>query len=125
MALAVIEARDLIKNAHIEGIDRVYAINIPDSVVGNKDETIVRISDVATNPDLYGSDDFHAVTREVEVQTFYALHPAVDPEIIDLKLLKLFQHNGWDLGQSHGHTLDPQTKQLTNTFYVYNFKLIK
>lgn len=122
--LAVKEAKQLLDNAKIDGIDNVYTVNIPKDVDDATNKTIVLLTDASTTPTLYGSDDFNALNRNIEVQVFYALDPKYDPEVIDLKLYKTFQHAGWDLGQNHGHTYDPYTNQLTSTFYVENFEII-
>lgn len=122
--LAVKEAKQLLDNAKIDGIDNVYTVNIPKEVDDATNKTIVLLTDASTTPTLYGSDDFNALNRNIEVQVFYALDPNYDPEMIDLKLYKTFQHAGWDLGQNHGHTYDPYTNQLTSTFYVENFEII-
>ena len=122
--LAVKEAKQLLDNAKIDGIDNIYTVNIPNDVDVATNKTIVLLTDASTTPTLYGSDDFNALNRNIEVQVFYALDPKYDPEMIDLKLYKTFQHAGWDFGQNHGHTYDPYTNQLTSTFYVENFEII-
>ena len=122
--LATTEALALIKNAKLKGIDAVYAYNIPKEQIDNMDQTIVLIRDANSNPDMYASNGFQAVNREVEIQIFYAMHPAVEPESLEINLYKLFERNNWDLGQNRGHTIDPDTQQLTDTFYVYNLELI-
>ena len=122
--LATTEALNLIKNAKLPGVDDVYAFNIPKEKIDNVDETIVLIRDANTNPDLYASNGFNALNREVEIQIFYSKHPQIEPEQLEVKLYKLFESNDWDLGQNHGHTLDPDTQQLMTTFYVYNLELV-
>lgn len=122
--LAVKEAKQLIESADVAGIDEVYAFNIPDEIVGNPDKTIIRITDVSTQPDLWASNDFDVLNRRIEVQIFYKQNLTVDPEQTETELYRLFVHNGWDLGDNHGHTIDPDTNQLMTTFYVNNSKLI-
>lgn len=122
--LAIKEAKILIDNAKIYGIDAVYTANIPRDVQDVTDKTIVLLTDANAKPTLYGSNDFNALNREIEVQVFYALDPARDSEQIDVDLYKTFVHAGWDLGENHGHTYDPDTHQLTSTFYVYSLKII-
>lgn len=123
MALAVKEARDLIKNAKIKDVDEVYAINIPpEQTATNK--TIVLVTDASTDPALYGSNDFNALHRRVEVQVFYSDTLDVDAELVDVKLYRTFIKSGWDLGQNYGHTFDPDTGQLTTTFYVSNLEIL-
>ena len=53
--LAVKEAKQLIESADVAGIDAVYAFNIPSEIVDNTDKTIIRITDVSTQPDLWAS----------------------------------------------------------------------
>lgn len=122
--LAVKEAKQLIESANVAGIDTVYAFNIPTEIVGNPDKTIIRITDVSTQPDLWASNDFDVLNRRIEVQIFYKQNLTVDPETTETELYRLFVHNGWDLGDNHGHTIDPDTNQLMTTFYVNNSKLI-
>ena len=121
--LAVKEASDLIKQAHIKGIDEVYPFNIPADTVGNPDKTIIRVSDVSTRLGMWGSNDFHSLTREVEVQIFYKQNLDVDPEETETQLYRLFVHNDWTMGENRGHTVDPDTNQLMSTFYVTNEEL--
>ena len=122
--LAIKEAKALIDAANINGIDAVYTANIPRDVQDTTNKTIVLLTDANSKPTLYGSNDFNALNREIEVQVFYALDLARDPELIDVDLYKAFAHNSWDLGENHGHTYDPDTHQLTSTFYVYSLKII-
>ena len=122
--LAVNEAKKLIDEAHINGVDHVYTFNIPNEVVENADLTLIRLSDVNQKPQIWGSDDFGALNREIEVQIFYKRDPTVDPEILESQLFKLFVHAGWELGEIHGHTFDTDTSQLTCSFYVYNMKYL-
>lgn len=122
--LAVNEAKKLIDDAHVSGIDQVYTFNIPAEVVSNTDLTIIRLSEANEKPTVWGNNDFNALNSEIEVQIFYKQDPEVDIEITESQLLRLFVKNGWDLGEIHGHTFDIETNQLTCTFYVYNMKFL-
>lgn len=121
--LAVKEASDFIKQAHIKGVDEVHPFNIPADTVGNPDKTIIRVSDVSTRLGMWGSNDFHSLTREVEVQIFYKQNLDVDPEETETQLYRLFVHHDWTMGENRGHTIDPDTNQLMSTFYVTNEEL--
>lgn len=123
--LAVAQAQDLIEGAKIDGIDKVYAFNIPAEQVNNTDETVLLLRDANTNPDIMGDNDFFGLNRQIEVQIFYSDNFTIDPEVIETKLYKLFVHSGWELGQNRGHLRDDDTGQLYTTFYVYNLELIK
>lgn len=121
--LAVRQAQKLIKQANISGIDDVYAFNLPLSITDNVDSTVILITDANTTPEIWASNDFHGLKREVEIQVFYKQDLDVDPEVIESKLYRLFVDNDWDLGENRGHTYDPDTNQITTSFYVYNLKI--
>lgn len=122
--LAVLEAQNMINAANIAGIDNVYTFNIPSEMVENVDKTIVLITDANTNPAAYGNNDFNALSRTIEIQVFYKKDLDIDPETIEVKLYKLFTNDYWRVGENRGHTIDPDTQQITTTFYVNNLKLL-
>lgn len=122
--LAVLEAKNMINSANIAGIDNVYTFNIPAEMVENVDKTIVLITDANTNPSVYGNNDFNALSRTIEIQVFYKKDLDIDPETIEVKLYKLFTNDYWCVGENRGHTIDPDTQQITTTFYVNNLKLL-
>lgn len=124
MALAVIDAKRVIDNANIAGVDGVYTINIPREIVENTEKTIVLLRDTNTNLDIAGNNDFGALRRMIEVQVFYALHTSRDPEEVDVALYRTLVHAGWQIGENRGHTYDPDTDQLTSTFYVTDLKFV-
>lgn len=122
--LAVIEARDLIRGLNLPAIDGVYAYSIPPEIVQNTDKNIVLVTDANSNIAVTGSNDFHGLDRMVEIQIFYALHPNLDPEELEVKLYKAFVHDGWSMGQNRGHMRDADTGQIYTTFYVSKLKLV-
>ncbi len=115
-------AKALIESASFPMLDKIYTYNIPESETDNVDSTICLITDVRTNPALSGNLDFHAFNQEVEVQIFYALN-ASDPTEFEPQLQHLFIQNGWSEIDSRGHTFDPDTKQLTVTYYFDYFEI--
>lgn len=123
--LAVLEAKKMIEDANVDGIDQVYAFNIPAEMVENVDQTVVLITDANTSPSVYGSNDFNALDRNIEIQVFYKKDLDFDPETIEVKLYKIFTSDYWSVGENHGHTIDPDTQQITTTFYVNNLKIVK
>lgn len=125
MPLAVIQARDLIRSLDISAISGVYAYSIPREILNNVDKNIVLVTDANSNISLEGSNDFFGLDRMVEVQIFYALHPGVDPEQLEVQLYKAFVHAGWTMGQNRGHQRDPDTGQIYTTFYVSNLEVLK
>lgn len=122
--LAVLESQNMINAANIAGIDNVYTFNIPAEMVENTDQTIVLITDANTNPAVYGNNDFNALSRTIEIQVFYKKDLNIDPETIEVKLYKLFTNDYWTVSENRGHTIDPDTQQITTTFYVNNLKLL-
>ena len=115
-------AKSLIESASFSMLDKIYTYNIPESETDNVDSTICLITDVRTDPALSGNLDFHAFNQEIEVQIFYALN-APDPDEFESQLQHLFIKNGWVELDNRGHTLDPDTNQLTATFYFDYFEI--
>lgn len=122
--LAVLEAQNMINAANISGIDNVYTFNIPAEMVENTDQTIILITDANTNPSIYGNNDFNALSRTIEIQIFYKKDLDIGPETIEVKLYKVFTNDYWSVVENRGHTIDPDTQQITTTFYVNNLKLL-
>ena len=120
--LATKRAKALIQSASFSMLDKIYTYNIPESETDNVDSTICLITDVRTDPALSGNLDFHAFNQEIEVQIFYALN-APDPDEFESQLQHLFIKNGWVELENRGHTLDPDTNQLTATFYFDYFEI--
>ena len=120
--LATKRAKALIESASFSMLDKIYTYNIPESETDNVDSTICLITDVRTDPALSGNLDFHAFNQEIEVQIFYALN-APDPDEFESQLQHLFIKNGWVELDNRGHTLDPDTNQLTATFYFDYFEI--
>ena len=119
--LAVKEAKQLIENAGFDWLTAVYAYNVPKEELDNTDKTVVLVRDVNTRTDLEGNDFFFGTIREVEVQIFYKLS-LDDPEMNDLALMQAFKKEHWDITEVRGHTVDPDTLQLTGTFYFTQTK---
>lgn len=115
-------AKALIESASFSMLDKIYTYNIPESETDNVGSTICLITDVRTDPALSGNLDFHAFNQEIEVQIFYALN-APDPDKFESQLQHLFIKNGWVELDNRGHTLDPDTNQLTATFYFDYFEI--
>ena len=120
--LATKRAKALIQSAHFNILNEVYTYTIPSNEDDNADKTICLITDVRTDPALPGNEDFHAFDKEVEVQVFYGLN-APDPDEFESQLQHLFIKNGWVELDNRGHTLDPDTNQLTATFYFDYFEI--
>ena len=121
--LATKRAKELIQTGNFK-VDAVYIGVIPQSEITRTDRTIILITDVRTDLALDGNLDFHALNKEVEVQIFYALD-ANDPDDFETSLMHLFVRNGWTMLDNHGHTVDPKTYQVTQTYYFDYYELEK
>lgn len=121
---AVDDAVDLIKKANIAGIDAIYGNNLPQSELDNVDKTVVLITDAANDPAMMGNNDFWALNQEVEVQIWYSQSLDSDPETIDIAMMKAFTHQHWQVTVVRQRVLDPEAKQLFNTFYFSRTKNI-
>lgn len=121
---AVDDAVYILSQANISGIDAVYGNNLPQSELDNANKTIVLVTDSANDPSSFGNDDFWALNQEVEVQIWYSQQLETDPEVIEIAMMKAFTHQYWQVAAVRQRTLDPDTQQLSNTFYFSRTKNI-
>lgn len=122
---AVDDAVFILNQANIHGIDAIEGNNLPQELVDSKDKTVVLISDAANDPASFGNDDFWALNQEVEVQIWYSQQLETDPEVIEIAMMKAFTHQYWQVAAVRQRTLDPDTQQLSNTFYFSRTKILK
>lgn len=117
-------AATLIEDAKLPHIDNVYTLNLPKEVQDNVTETIVLIQDVNSQPDIGGNESFYAYDTQIELQIFYKRDLDFDPEELEIPLLQLFKTNYWQINQIKSHVVDPDSFQVTATFYLSYSKLI-
>jgi hypothetical protein len=122
--LATVRAKALIESANFAGLDGVYTANLPTELRDDTGQTVALITEVWSDPAVYGNDGFHALDDAVEVQIFYELHPNFDLEAFELQLMKLFTKDHWAIDQSKPHTTDPDTYQVTKVFYFSQIKYL-
>lgn len=115
--LAVNEATKLIKSAEYDELQEVYSFKMPENQLDNVNDTLAVITDVNTRPGSFGSNDFFDISQEIEVQIYYKANLNFEPSQLEMKLMKLFTHNDWHVSDVQDHTVDPDTNQLTATFY--------
>jgi hypothetical protein len=121
---AVDDAVTMLSQASIAGIDAVEGNNLPQELVDSLNKTVVLITDAANDPAAYGDNDFWALNQEVEVQIFYSQSLDSDPEDIEVSMMKEFVHSNWQVSAVRQRMLDPDTQQLSNTFYFSRTKNI-
>lgn len=117
-------AANLIEAAHFPQIDTIYTLNLPKEAQENVEDTIVLIQDVNSQPDIGGNETFYAYDTQIELQIFYKQDLDFDPESLEIPLLQLFKQNYWQINQVKSHVVDPDSFQLTATFYLSYSKLI-
>ena len=122
--LATTMAENLLEQAGYKQIDEIYTLNLPEEAQENVDTTIALIQDVSSQPDIGGNDGFYAYDTQIELQIFYKKDLDFDPESLEIPLLQLFKQNYWQINQVKSHVVDPDSFQLTATFYLSYSKLI-
>lgn len=120
--LAVLRAQKLMQGMKDSPLDAVYTSNLPAEEVDDTSRTVALITDVRADLALPGNGDFHAQDKQVEVQIYYKLD-GDNPDEFETKLKHLFIQNGWVMTDNRGHTVDPNTQQLTATFYFDYFEI--
>lgn len=116
--LAIIDAKNLIESQNYVELDAVYTTNLPQEIVSNVDKTVVLITEANEQLTTIGNNDFYGMRRICEIQIFYKLDVDFSVENFEMRLMKLFKNNHWSVFDKRGHTLDPDTLQLTEVFYV-------
>lgn len=120
--LAVLRAQNLLMGMKDSVLDEVYTNNLPAEEVDDSTRSVALITDVRSDLALPGNDDFHAQNKEIEVQIYYKLD-GDDPDEFETRLKHLFVQNGWSMVDDRGHSVDPETQQLTATFYFVFFEI--
>lgn len=116
--LAIIEAKNLIEAQNYIEVDVVYTTNLPQEIVDNVDKTVILITEANEQLTTLGNNDFYGMRRICEIQIFYKFDVDFSVENFEMRLMKLFKNNHWSVFDKRGHTLDPDTLQLTEVFYV-------
>ena len=119
---AILRAQQLMQNMKDSLLDEVYTNNLPIEEADDTTRSVALITDVRSDLALPGNDDFHAQNKEIEVQIYYKLD-GDDPDMFETRLKHLFINNGWVMTDNRGHTVDPETQQLTVTFYFTYFEI--
>lgn len=122
---AVDDAVSILSQANISGIDAIEGNNLPQELVDSLDKTVVLVTDSANDPSTFGNNDFWSLNQEVEVQIWYSQLLNSDPETIEIAMMKEFTHQHWQVAAVRQRTLDPDTQQLSNTFYFSRTKILK
>lgn len=123
--LAIIEAKELIESANYNCIDGVFTTNIPTSIKKLTNRTDILITRLNDNPTGFGNNDFFEIENTVEVQIFYTTTGFnEDLDQFEMKLIKLFKKNYWELADNKPPVTDPDTLQITKTIIFSRTKTL-
>ena len=117
MDLPSVQARDLMSNRFDAWIDAYFLESIPEAFDAYTDKTVCLIQEWLSEPIRYANASFKGWEIGVEVQIFYKPDADVDSIDAEMSVAQLFYQNGWIIEQSKNHVKDPDTGQVTKTFY--------
>lgn len=113
-------AQAIIKQAIIDNklpIDSVFCFNWPSNKNLDDDTTTdILITEVNDMPITYGSNCTNEMSETVAVNIFYTKSSQVNFDKLEQPLLNAFEQQGWFCVYSPGHSMDPDTGQITKVF---------
>lgn len=126
MKLPVIQARDLVASARFKWIDHLCTMNIEPEFVDDTTKTVVLITESDNQPNAFANATFKGINAGVEVQIFYKNQIDFSIQDAEIAIQRLFVSDRWVVSISREHIYDPDTGQLTKTFYCNKtFKITK
>lgn len=110
-----------------EYIDDIYLYNIPETQLEVTDRTQMLLREIQIDTDDEGNNEFFAVTTELELQIFFKkeFDDGFDMEQFQTSLLKLLTDNHYTVNSLGGALYDPDTKQLTMTWFIEKLSYTK
>lgn len=119
------DAKALLKG--IKYIDDIYLYNIPETQLVVTDRTQMLLREIQIDTDDEGNNEFFAVTTELELQIFFKkeFDDGFDMEQFQTSLLKLLTDNHYTVNSLGGALYDPDTKQLTMTWFIEKLSYTK
>ena len=108
-------------------IDDIYLYNIPETQLEVTDRTQMLLREIQIDTDDEGNNEFFAVTTELELQIFFKkeFDDGFDMEQFQTSLLKLLTDNHYTVNSLGGALYDPDTKQLTMTWFIEKISYTK
>lgn len=108
-------------------IDDIYLYNIPKTQLEVTDRTQMLLREIQIDTDDEGNNEFFAVTTELELQIFFKkeFDDGFDMEQFQTSLLKLLTDNHYTVNSLGGALYDPDTKQLTMTWFIEKLSYTK
>lgn len=122
MKLPVDELRDDILELNLSWVlpDNIVCSNLSASQMNNTDNTIVFITEAGNQPTVWANNQIVRWQNSLEVQIFWGVNTTVNIQSAEIDLMQQLIDKGWLIEQSGSHTIDPDTQQITKTFYVTN-----
>lgn len=110
-----------------EYIDDIYLYNIPETQLEVTDRTQMLLREIQVDTDDEGNNESFAVTTELELQIFFKkeFDDGFDMEQFQTSLLKLLTDNHYTVNSLGGALYDPDTKQLTMTWFIEKLSYTK
>jgi hypothetical protein len=126
MKLPVDELRDDILALNLQWVapDNVVCSNLSSEQMNDVDNTIVFITEASNQPTVWANNQIVRWQNSLEVQIFWGVNTTVNIQTTEIELMQQLIDKGWLIEQSGSHTIDPDTQQITKTFYVVNNKAI-
>ena len=108
-------------------IDDIYLYSIPETQLEVTDRTQMLLREIQIDTDDEGNNEFFAVTTELELQIFFKkeFDDGFDMEQFQISLLKLLTDNHYTVNSLGGALYDPDTKQLTMTWFIEKLSYTK
>ena len=108
-------------------IDDIYLYNIPETQLEVTDRTQMLLREIQIDTDDEGNNEFFAVTTELELQIFFKkeFDDGFNMEQFQISLLKLLTDNHYTVNSLGGALYDPDTKQLTMTWFIEKLSYTK
>lgn len=101
-------------------------MNIEPEFVDDATKTVVLITESDNEPDYFANATFKGINAGVEVQIFYKNKVDFPIQDAEIDIQRLFVSDKWQVSISREHVYDPDTGQLTKTFYCNKtFKIRK
>ena len=99
-------------------IKGVYLFNLPSSAQKDVSNTLVLITEVNDIPTTYGSNRTNDMEETIALNIFYAKGTQVPFDSVELPILNKFESENWQCIYSPGHSMDPDTEQITKVFQL-------
>jgi hypothetical protein len=107
------EVENLLRGAGIPGVDGVYDTLLTPSQQASVKTTDILVTDVNEVYGEYGSDASTTKLRTVALNIFYGIGSKANADTVEDFLVSFLSLHGWACVYSPGHTVDPDTKQLS------------